>query len=287
MDKQRDWIECTVPRPRGAATMAVAIRMKNSLENTTLLYDVMMRNQGLNALEWSEDVNESLWYAWKLGQWYKEFSGLQVLIDEHGAFVERGRFSDTGPIAWRQSAVIVPVDDQGDSVKLRLSFLPDNYLIDWIGFGFEGNRTLSMETAPCVAAIANSATIPGDLCDAVEHDDDRYGVMYPGESIDLTYAVPAEEPAGALVRTYFIRSKGYYVEWVRPEWVRERPDIPGFDLSQRDEIAKRLSQLWLTKKNQFEGEFFRDRIPSWGRENISESLLACGVCPPRSLLRMA
>ncbi len=263
-EKRRDWIECVIPNPHHAATLTIALRAKNSLQNTTLLYDVMMRNQGLNVLQWSEDINESLLYAWRLGRWYEEFSGIQILVDENGTFVEEGRFSDTGPIAWRQTAIQVPIDDRGDSVKIRFGFLPDNFLIDWIGFGFEGNRTLPMKRALCVDAKTNSTMAPEYIRGALLRDDDQYCVTYPGESIDLTFAFPSDPLGGESVRTYFVRSKGYYVEWVRPEWVRERPDVPGFDLSKRDEIAERLSRMWLSKKTRFEGEFFRDRIPSWG-----------------------
>ena len=90
-------------------------------------------------------------------------------------------------------------------------------------------------------------------------DDGDYLVTYPGESMDLTFQLP---PMADRQRTLFIDSKGYYVEWVRPEWVRERSDVAGFDLSEPDAIRDRLAQTWVARKPVFENQFFQYRIPT-------------------------
>jgi hypothetical protein len=214
-------------------------------------------------LEWSKDINTDLWYAWKISRWYRQFSGIEILVYEDGEYVSKGRFFDTGPIAWRLTAAQVPLKDHGDSVKIRLSFLPDNWSIDWLGFDCDEYQSPPVNSAACVDTRANRDVIADGALNAVRKDDDDYLVTYPGEWIDLIFAVPSRQDPESVDRTFFVRSKGYYVEWVRPEWVRERPDVPGFDLSHRDDIAQQLQQLWLSKKNRIELDFFGSKIPSW------------------------
>jgi hypothetical protein len=262
-EKRRDWIEFTVPLPPKSSSVVVALHVKNSLENTVLLYDVMMRNQGLNVLEWSQDVNESKWYAWRLAHWYKEFSGMELLVQQDGQYIRSGKIFDTGPIAWKLVAVQLPLKTHEDTLKIRLQFLPDNWVIDWVGFDFSGTPAPDLKKAACVDAKGNMNSSANNIIDAIREDDDNYFVTYPGEFADLSFQVPNQDSLKHSERTFFVHSKGYYVEWVRPEWVRIRPNVPGFDISQSDEMARLSSQLWLSKKNRFEDQFYRNRIPSW------------------------
>jgi hypothetical protein len=162
--------------------------------------------------------------------------------------------------------MLIPVDPESDSLRIRLTFLPDNWLIDWVGFSFDGSDGLPPAVPLTMArAFRAQGNRPGTSDDAIrslEEDDGKYVVTYPGEQIDLTFDIPGQ---GSQLRTFFIGTKGYYVEWVRPEWVRERPGVPGFDLSRREIIAEQLTEAWLSKKNGFEEQFQRNRIPTWNQ----------------------
>lgn len=256
----RDWIECEVPIPANASTVTIAIRAKNSLQNTVLLYDVMMRDQGLDAMDWSESVNENLWYAWRLGGWYKEFSGIELLVKDGEEFVPRGRISDTGPIAWKDVAARITLGKQQDTLRMRLQFLPDNWIIDWVGFDFSDAEPLTPSYASCVGVMDNFGNQRSDVVVGLGTDDEHYAVTYPGEWLDLTFSVPASQDKN---RTFFLQSDGYYVEWVRPEWIGARDHVTGFDFSDRQVVMKRLAELWVAKKNTFEQQFFDQKIPSW------------------------
>lgn len=262
-DKHNDWIECEVVPPDGASKMVITLRVRNSLENTVLLYDVMMRNQGLNALAWTDDVNNSLWYAWKLSRWYSEFSGIHLLVEEDGSYSTAGNIFDTGPIAWKDVAIQSEVPDEADTVKFRLSFLPDNWKIDWIGISFDEGKPVALRPATCVGVGGSNTPDAPETITAIENDDESYLVTYPGESRDLSFSCDPMDAANKMQRSYFLQTSGYYVEWIRPEWVRDRGPVPGFDLSNRDSISQRLTDLWLAKRNSFEADFFRNRIPSW------------------------
>jgi hypothetical protein len=257
--RARDWVECTLAVPREATSVTVALRGRNSLVSTLLLYDVMMRDQGLQSIEWSEKLNGNLLYAWRLGEWYKSFSGIEISVEHDGKFVTEERIHDVGPIAWKPIAARIPLGEHGDTVRIRLSFLPDSWKLDWIGFDAREHETPEFHEVKGARAQDNVGRRRDDAVSKIAGDDGRYLVTYPGEWLDLTFDLP---PKTGEQRTLFVYSKGYYVEWVRPEWVRERADIPGFDLSNPQLIRARLAQLWSAKKTSFEQDFFQCKIPT-------------------------
>jgi hypothetical protein len=259
--RKRDWITCRVPVSKSSDGITVAIRARNSLENTVLLYDVMMRNQGLNVLEWTRDLNTSSLDALELAGWYRDNAGIDIQVFRGGEFVSAGKIFDTGPIAWKLAAERVPAEPGVDTLLVRLEFLPDNWDIDWIGFDPEYTTPPPVKEAVCVSCTSNNDRSQEDAAVRIGYADGSYFVTYPGESYDLTFDPGAAPADPGMERTYFVRSTGYYIEWVRPEWVKIRPDIPGFNVTDRDQITRRLSELWLTKKGRFEDEFYHNRIP--------------------------
>ena len=77
-----DWVELTVPVPAEAQTKnpVVAFRLRNTLMATVLLYDVMLRAQGVNALEWLGSDTLNPLYAWRVFRWFDRHYGLRVQI---------------------------------------------------------------------------------------------------------------------------------------------------------------------------------------------------------------
>jgi hypothetical protein len=257
---KRDWIECSVPVPEGATNAKLLLRLKNSLESTVLVYDVLMRDQGLAAVQWSRALNESWWYAWKLSRWYSEFSGIGVDVMQGGRYVRRAKIPDTGPIAWKYVGAQIPTWRCGDTLRVKLSFFPDNWIIDWIGFGFDGHSRARLKDVLVDRVCDQSRAERDDYIRALRRNDGRYAVTYPGEWLDVSFRLP---PASRAERTYFLYSKGYYVEWVRGEWIRDMTYAPELDLSKDAELVERLAALWVAKKNSFKKRFLKHRVPAW------------------------
>jgi hypothetical protein len=60
-----------------------------------------------------------------------------ISVELDGVFREIERLPDTGPIAWKDVAVLIPVPQHGDSMRVRLSFVTDNWRIDQVAFAVE------------------------------------------------------------------------------------------------------------------------------------------------------
>ena len=70
-----DFVDLTFARPAGRDTVAVVFRMRNSLLNTVLLYELMLGDPGLKSLDWVGQDLAKIGPAARLGRWYAAHMG--------------------------------------------------------------------------------------------------------------------------------------------------------------------------------------------------------------------
>ena len=100
---------------------------------------------------------------------------------------------------------------------MRLSFVIDNWRFDQVSLALESERSAT-RTVP----VSNASTpavdqpdIPGYLAKA----DKTYLITKPQDSVTLRFDVG--DTANDQSRTFFLASEGYYVEWMRSEWLTQ------------------------------------------------------------------
>jgi hypothetical protein len=206
-----DWddaIYLAAPATAGRDSVALVFRLRNSLLATLLYSDVVLGDRGARSLDWiGRDLDGE---GAALARWQKQRLGLRIAIWDGRRYREIARIRDSGPHAWNDVAVLIPVL-QRDSVRLRLSFPADNWRIDRVAFAMRARR-------PGVRAHAFSR-----LRDAAGRDDSsalasirladrRYLRTSPGErfSVDVQVGAAGEEVA----RTFLIATQGYYEPWI-------------------------------------------------------------------------
>ena len=261
----QDWIDVKVRVPPDAKKMCVALRLRNTLLNTVLLYDVMLRSQGAEAVDWMGSKSGNLLYAWRLHRWFRKYFGLHVQLFDGNRFKEVVRIPDTGPIAWKQVASELPLP-KTDTALLRFAFLPDNWAIDWIGVSFEGRNDLQAKEVKCVKLIDPHGERKDTLIHLLKEKDEDYLVTYPGESYFMTFN-PGPVPEGEK-RTYLIKSRGFYIEWIRQDWIASPyGEAERFEFQLNESSVVKAAQLWQSKKSYFEKEFFESRISYQGGQS--------------------
>lgn len=250
-----DYLDLHFPRPRGGDSLAVVLRLRNSLLNTVLFYDLMLAKSGARSIDWMANDLQRISTTLDLGRWYANYLGMRVLIEEHGKWRQVARLSDYGPIAWRDVAAVIPAPS-GDSVHLRLQFLADQWRIDRVAIGDDVRRPRTR--AVSLKAVINSE---GDAEPRALEDlrkaDDRYLQTTPPQRFTTVFDVGAA-PRDS-VRTFFIASQGYYTEWVRGGWMTGMRDTTAFKPG--DAALQRVLHLWATEKDTLEKSFYRTRIP--------------------------
>ena len=250
-----DHLDITAPLPPGDSA-AVVLRMRNSLLNTVLLYDVLLGGRGAQALDWIGRDLDSVGAMLQVAQWYASRMGMRVSVRERGQWRPAGRLPDSGPIAWRDVAAVVPVPRGEDSLRVRLSFVADNWRIDQVRVAFHVRRPEQRQLPPTAVTGSDGRPDSAALA-AVREPDARYLTTGPGQRFTVTWEVgsaTAGEP-----RSFLLASRGYYVEWIRQAWLRNAAPLPAGPPN--DELLRRALADWREQQPQFERRFDATRIP--------------------------
>ena len=256
----RDYLYLELEPVYPADEIKLILRLKNTLLSTILFYDIVLASQGIEALEWTERMNTDPVYAALLDRVYKSYSGVRVQVLVDGTWKERASIGDIGPIAWKDLAVEVPVDGGGDEkLRLRLAFFPDNIMVDYVGWE-AGDQT----DAPMLVKEVGPATIRdaqgrdrAQVGGLIREVDGEYLVTEPGEVFDLSYEIPQTDGQETAV---FIASQGYYIEWLRGDWLKPRQSGYRFSLFNTEETIAQMTKSWAENRDLIEQTFLETRI---------------------------
>ncbi|MFC3417577.1 hypothetical protein [Algoriphagus hitonicola] len=100
-----------------------------------------------------------------------------------------------------------------EKLNLRLRFTKGLWRINMVNLAQITGEVIPKRVFP-------DKVLTGDFSDTVTlnklNDKTKYLVTYPGDEYRIIF--PQESLAG---REYFLESEGYYIEWMREEWLKE------------------------------------------------------------------
>ena len=252
-----DAVELTFIAPADADSAALVFRMRNSLLNTVLLYDVMLGDAGARSLDWITNDLDRIGPAVQLGQWYAAHMGMQVAVWRDGAWQDVDRIRDTGPVAWKDVAMLVPASP-GDTLRVRLSFVADNWRIDRVAAAFTWRRPVARPYPLARIVDALGATDTAALS-SLTAADQRYLETVAGQRFTAEWHPGPEDASSDSLRSFFLASQGYYVEWIRRGWLAAprsaRTFVPN-DHALADALAR-----YRVVKDTLERQFAATRVP--------------------------
>jgi hypothetical protein len=253
-DGLRDWLAFELP-PVETDSVALVLRLRNSLLTTVLFYDLMLARQGARALDWMARDAQQLGPALQLGAWYQKTMGLRLLVESDEGFREVARMGDAGPIAWKEVAFMVPARADGPT-RVRLSFLADQWRIDHLAWSASATRPEAIiHRAAALTPLNGEST--GDGRSLLAEPDEDYLVTTAGTGFRLRFDTSPDPDPEA--RTFFLGSQGYYSEWVRPDWIRSTAEAVPFEAN--DALLPDLMARWLERKGPMEAAFHTTKIP--------------------------
>jgi hypothetical protein len=240
-------IDITVPREAGRDSLALLLDMRSSLLSTTIFYDEMLARHGARSLDW---VGHDLSKITTVAQ-----VGLRVSMHDGDDWKPVVRMMDFGPTAWRTVAAVIPHARRlrGDSIRLRLSFVTDEFRIDRVATTWDVRPVEARKFA--AARVTESGGMRrDDVRDFIRAADDRHLVTSPGDRFFVDFDVGRD----AAPRTFLVAVDGYYTEWVRPAWIRSAADsLPFSPRTTTQEVLR----AWVASRESLERRFFRDRVP--------------------------
>jgi hypothetical protein len=124
----------------------------------------------------------------------------------------------------------------------------------------EGQMKTTMQPLELIEVMHRGKQTTVQTAAQLEEVDKEYLVTSPGEEYKLKYAVPSLEQG--MERTYFIQSRGFYMEWLRKHWLEPSS---GEELREPlkldEELIRTLYQSWDKKRVDFERDFFDTMVP--------------------------
>ncbi len=260
-----DWIDLEADDLPNGDSVAVVLRLRNSLLNTVLLYDGILG--GRDAADWMTGGLQNIGTALDVSRWYIRTMGMHATVDgvplPASTVREHARLSDVGPIAFRDVAIVLPRSRKdAKHVRVRLRFVADDWRIDRAVIAGTVSRPtpstvhLTRVVVPNPAhggpAVADTAALRA-LADA----DDRYLQTQPGQRMTLEFAT--KPAAGDSTTSYLIAWQGWYREWIRGSWLanptRTTAWVPG------DSAVSTALTRWRSKRDGLERAFYSSRIP--------------------------
>lgn len=255
-----DWITVDVPVEAGQNEICLVLNLRNTLLTTVLFYDLVMESQGVFALEWMDRMQNDYLYARMFTELYRRYAGIRIYAFENDRWVQKQHIGDVGPIAWKEMAVRIPLDPSVSPVRLKLEFFPDNIMIDRIAWSERILSDTEWQSTACPIRMirSDSDIIMTDLEELIAETDDEYLITYPGQSYRFTYQSNQND---ALASSIFLKSKGYYLEWLRGNWITGTNNAYHFDPYDIEGTIDHLKNSWLDNRMLLESEFFKNRIP--------------------------
>jgi hypothetical protein len=200
----REHVELDLPELSG--DLALAIGARQSLVTTFLLYQGLAY-LGTTATSWLAQLERSDVSRAGGRALQALVGGIEVQVERDGAWVTVGEAYETGPLATDVHLVKLPAGTR----RARLQLPRGGWRIDHVALAAIAGEATPLRLAPSKIAGSISRDFGPSRAPARAFPI----VTQPGDAYDFTYDLPAGE------YDVFVDSRGYYLEWMREEWMRE------------------------------------------------------------------
>jgi hypothetical protein len=137
-----------------------------------------------------------------------------VLVpDASGGWDSVATIRETGPLA--SDVRVVPLPVRAGPVRVRLRVAKGAWRLDAAGLVSLTERVTPIRLAPSSVLLADGRPTPEAHASLVTSREPL--VTFPGDKYTLIYTLPGDAEGYEL----FLETKGYYLEWMRSEWLAE------------------------------------------------------------------
>jgi hypothetical protein len=204
----RETIELRFPSVRGRG--AVVIGARQSLVTTFLLYQGLAY-LGTEATRWLATLHAANTDARAGGRALQRLvGGIEVQVKDGEAWRTVGEVYETGPIAMDVHLVLLPEDVSGEQIRLVLQ--RGGWRIDGVALATITGEAQPIRIAPSRIRGTLGREFAADRTPATQFPI----ITMPGDRYELDYTLPPGESYDL-----FLDSRGYYLEWMRKEWLAD------------------------------------------------------------------
>jgi hypothetical protein len=242
-----EWANAS-PGPKG-----LVVAWRQSLMTTYLLYQALAYMGG-SAVEWLAALGRAGAPAIARARGVGDLLGtIEVLVrDERGEWVVAGKAGETGPIA--TDVKLVPLPDSGTGpMRVRLRMTKGAWRLDWVALAARGPEVepLRLEPQRVVRDGTDDEPARRRLLDSAS-----VLTTLPGDAYTLVYRLPDDFGRYEL----FLETRGYYLEWMRSEWLAEEDHGRAAEmLLDPGGALRRLARAYKRQEAGMDSVFWRSR----------------------------
>ncbi|HUS30366.1 MAG TPA: hypothetical protein VMZ53_17780 [Kofleriaceae bacterium] len=247
----RETIQLAFPRGDGATGQrAIVIAARQSLVTTFLLYQGLAY-LGADATRWLATLGSMNADARVGGRaLHRLVGGIEVQVRDGDGWRTVDEVYETGPIATDVHLVLLPVAAAGDEIRLVLQ--RGGWRIDSVALA-----TITGEAQPIRIAPSKIRGTLGAEYAGARKPASRFPIItLPGDRYELEYTLPATDAAYEL----FLDSRGYYLEWMRDEWLADQNTLSAIKLfADPEAMLRELAPAYKRVEPHMEEIFWRSR----------------------------
>lgn len=212
-------LEFQVDRSMAGRSLGIAIGSRQSLLPTYVLYQGLAF-LGTRAGEWlaALERGDASTQARTVGIG-RVLGGIDVYAMDAGARWDlAGSIQETGPLATDVRVVRLPEGPRGDVVRVRLRLTRGMWRIDQAALVALDESASPIRLRP---SLVLRAGLPDTIALARLRSSERQLVTLPGDAYTLVYDLPDPDAS----YEFFLESRGYYLEWMRAQWLAEENSL--------------------------------------------------------------
>jgi len=144
--------------------------------------------------------------------------GIEILVkNKNGKWEKAGELEEMGPIAADLQLVMLP-EMAGDEVTVKLRMTKGLWRIDQVALIKIDQQLQPIRIKP---SRVMKDSVADENAKNLLNDTTQYLVTFPGDRYDLSYELPENRQDYEL----FLYTKGYYLEWMRENWMKEESNF--------------------------------------------------------------
>jgi hypothetical protein len=243
----RETIELTFT-PGTGTQQALVVGARQSLVTTFLLYQGLAY-LGTTATAWLAALERGDLGPREGGRKLQLLGNIEVQLEKDGVWQTVGTVYETGPIATDVHLVMLPPGAEGE--RVRLSLPKGGWRIDSLALATITGKAKPLRIAPTAIRGTISKHYNAGRTAATTFPI----VTMPGDHYELDYTLPP----GAEYEL-FLDSRGYYLEWMRKEWLKEEAPFSALRMFLTPEqMLKELAPAYKKLEPKAEELFWRSR----------------------------
>lgn len=250
---EQEIVELTFPPPTGPAGLVV--RARSSLLGTFVFYQGLawLGTRAGEAFARLEEMSPGQVPA--LGDWARLLGRAEVEVLAASGWVRAGAFDEVGPIAHETQIVPLPASLPPGEVRVRLRLTRGNWKLDRLALAERIGPPVTPVVIPPSEVRRLGVPDPESLA-RLRGEGDRL-VSLPGDAWTLDFPMPSSLHDPEL----FLESRGYYLEWMREDWMHEEdPDAAVALLARPRDALRRLAPAYKRIEEVSERTFWNSRF---------------------------